>query len=129
KATAEKMIELLSDVVVEEGGTGRKFQLDDYSVIGKTGTAQMPDPNGGGYLTGKGNNIFSFLGMAPKEDPQLMVHVSIQKPKLTTTEAGSDPVAYVFKNVMENSLRYLDIEPDKEADTFTVDSTQFPDVI
>lgn len=129
KATAEKMIELLSDVVAEEGGTGRKFQMEDYSVIGKTGTAQMPNPNGGGYLTGKGNNIFSFLGMAPKEDPQLMVHVSIQQPKLSATEEGSDPVSYVFKNVMENSLRYLDIEPDKEADTFTVDSIQFPNVI
>src|SRR5690625_2555458 len=63
KETADQMIELLSDVVSEEGGTGRKFQLDDYSVIGKTGTAQIPNPNGGGYLTGRENYIFSFLGM------------------------------------------------------------------
>lgn len=129
KATAEKMIELLSDVVTEEGGTGRKFQLDDYSAIGKTGTAQIPNPDGGGYLTGDGNNIYSFLGMAPKEDPQLMVHVSIQKPQLKVTEVGSDAVSYVFKNIMENSLRYLDIEPDKEVDEFVVNAAQFPNII
>jgi len=129
KETADQMIELLSDVVSEEGGTGRKFQLDDYSVIGKTGTAQIPNPNGGGYLTGRENYIFSFLGMAPKEDPQLIVHVSIQQPKLKVTESGSDPVSYVFKNIMENSLRYLDIEPDKENENITIEPTPFPDVI
>src|SRR5699024_6136091 len=61
KSTAEQVIELLSDVVNEDGGTGDKFQLDDYSVIGKTGTAQIPNPDGGGYLTGRENYIFSFL--------------------------------------------------------------------
>lgn len=129
KETAEKMIELLSDVVSEEGGTGRKFELDDYSVIGKTGTAQMPNPNGGGYLTGRENNIFSFLGMAPKEDPQIMVHVSVQQPKLKETEVGSDPVSYIFKNVMENSLRYLEIEPDKEAEEVELERTKFPNIL
>lgn len=128
KETADQMIELLSDVVTKKGGTGHRYQLDDYSVIGKTGTAQMPNPNGGGYLVGRENNIFSFLGMAPKEDPQLIVHVSVQQPKLKETETGQDPVSYIFKNVMENSLRYLDIEPDKESDDFTIQSVQFPEV-
>ena len=46
------MIELLESVVYGKHGTGKKYQMDDYSVIGKTGTAQIPNPNGSGYLTG-----------------------------------------------------------------------------
>src|SRR5699024_7629699 len=115
--------------ITGDGGTGAKFELEDYSAMGKTGTAQMPNPKGGGYLSGKENHIFSFLGMAPSEDPQLMIHVSVQQPKLKATEVGSDPVSYIFKNVMENSLRYLEIEPDKEEEEFVVESTLFPDIV
>lgn len=128
KETAEKMIELLHDVIVGKGGTGAKFGLEEYSVIGKTGTAQIPNSNGGGYMTGRENYIFSFLGMAPKEDPQIMIHVSVKRPKLKPTDTGSDPVAYIFRNVMENSLRYLEIEPDKETDVSAVDSITFPNI-
>lgn len=128
KETAEQMIELLHDVIVGEGGTGRKFQLDEYSVIGKTGTAQIPNSEGAGYMIGRENYIFSFLGMAPKEDPQLMIHVSIKRPTLKPTETGSDPVSFIFKNMMENSLRYLDIEPDKEGATSPIDTVLFPNI-
>src|SRR5690625_7203128 len=70
--TANKMIELLDSVVNSKDGTGRRFKLNDYSAIGKTGTAQIPDPEGGGYLTGDNNYIYSFIGMAPKDNPELM---------------------------------------------------------
>lgn len=129
KETATKMIELLHDVVTEEDGTGKKYQLDSYSVIGKTGTAQIPNPNGSGYLTGRENNIFSFLGMAPKEDPTIIMHVSVKQPSLKPTETGSDPVAFIFKHVVENSLHYLNIEPDKEAEQEKVEMIELPNVI
>jgi penicillin-binding protein 2B len=126
--TAEQMIDLLDSVVNSKDGTGKKYQLEDYSVIGKTGTAQMPDPNGG-YLTGEENYIFSFLGMAPKDDPKLMMHVSVTKPKFTAPETGSDPVAFIFKNVIENGLHYLNIEPDMEKDIQDTELFTFPKVI
>lgn len=128
KETAEQMIDLLHDVIVGKGGTGAKFALKEYSVIGKTGTAQIPNTNGGGYMTGRENYIFSFLGIAPKEDPQIMIHVSIKRPKLKATESGSDPVSYIFRNVMENSLRYLEIEPDKESGASIMDAVKFPNI-
>lgn len=128
KETAEQMIELLHDVVTEDDGTGKKYQLDAYSVIGKTGTAQIPNPNGSGYLTGRGNNIFSFLGMAPKEDPTIIMHVSVKQPSLKMTETGSDPVAFIFKHVVENALHYLNIEPDKESTQEKVELIEFPPV-
>ncbi len=113
KATAEQVLELLKSVVNGEDGTGKKYKLDDYTVGGKTGTAQIPNPEGG-YLSGKENHVFSFLGMAPIDDPELMMYVSVKQPKLEPTESGSTPVSFIFKNVMENGLHYLNINPDKE---------------
>src|SRR5699024_330976 len=113
KEAANQVLDLLGTVVNSKDGSGKPYRLDAYSVAGKTGTAQMPDPNGG-YLSGRENNIFSFLGMAPQDDPQLMMYVSVTQPTLAEDEVGSDPVSFIFKNVMENSLHYLNIEPDKE---------------
>lgn len=114
-STADQVIELLDSVVNSENGTGKVYKLDDYSVIGKTGTAEIPNPTREtAYLKGRGNNIFSFLGMAPKDDPELMMYVTVNQPKLPDDEIGSAPVSYIFKNVMENSLRYLNISPDKD---------------
>src|SRR5699024_11669484 len=113
KETSDQVMDLLGTVVSSENGTGKDYKLDDYSVAGKTGTAQITED--GKYLTGHGNYTYSFLGMAPREDPQLMMYVSVKQPDLEATENGSAPVSFIFKNVMENSLHYLNIEPDKEA--------------
>lgn len=126
--TANQMIELLDSVVNEDGGTGKPYRLDDYSVIGKTGTAQIPDPEGPGYLSGSENNMYSFLGMAPKDDPEILMHVSVTQPKLKKGESGSQAVSFIFNNVMENGLHYLNIEPDKERVIDPIKSKAFPSV-
>lgn len=114
--TSDQVLDLLESVVTDKNGTGKMYALDNYSVAGKTGTSQIPNPDGG-YLQGFGNNIYSFLGMAPHDDPQLIMYVAVKQPDLEKEdgyEQGSTPVSFIFKNVMENSLRYLNIEPDKE---------------
>ncbi|MFD1849149.1 penicillin-binding protein [Oceanobacillus bengalensis] len=116
EATATEVLELLDLVVNSEKGSGKKYQLDDYIVGGKTGTAEIPNPDGGGYLKGRENYVFSFIGMAPIDDPKLVMYVSVKQPELENSEVGSDPVSFIFKNVMENSLHYLNIDPDKEED-------------
>ncbi|KZO01581.1 penicillin-binding protein [Bacillus badius] len=109
KATAEQTREVLKTVTTAEHGTGRIYQIQGYEVAGKTGTAQMPNPDGG-YLHGANNYIFSFLGMAPAKDPQLIVYAAVAQPKLEG-ESGSVPVSKIFNPVMRNSLQYLNIEP------------------
>ncbi|MGM0844502.1 MAG: penicillin-binding protein [Bacillota bacterium] len=111
--TAKKVREYLATTVTSDDGTGRRFAIDGYDVSGKSGTAQIPDYNNGGYQEGKANHLFSFLGMAPAEDPQLIVYVAIKKPQLKTSEVGSDPVSEVFNPVMLNSLKYLNIKPEE----------------
>lgn len=124
--TVKQMIELMDGVVNGDKGTGRAYQLESYTAIGKTGTAQIPDPESGGYLTGRENNNYTFLGMAPKDDPELIMHISVKQPKLKDADAGTDPVSYIFKNVMENGLHYLKIEPDKNKDKHNVKLMKIP---
>ncbi len=113
KETAKKVREVLATTVTSEVGTGRNFALDGYSMGGKTGTAELPSERGG-YLSGRGNYLYSFIGMAPIEDPQLITYVFVQQPKLKYGEIGSHPVAKVFNPVMESSLKYMNIVPSGE---------------
>lgn len=112
--TAKEVLDILETVVSnKETGTGNRYQIDGYSVAGKTGTASIPDPNGG-YLDGQEDYIFSFLGMAPKDDPKLIVYVAVQQPKIDHYSMGSIPVSMVFNPVMKNSLHYLNIQPSQQ---------------
>ncbi|UOQ85484.1 penicillin-binding protein [Gracilibacillus salinarum] len=114
--TAQQTLDVLETVITSEKGTGHNiYNLSDYTVAGKTGTANFVDSETGKYKTGRDGYIFSFLGMAPADDPELIMYVSVKEPKLKDTESGSAPVSFVFKNVMENSLKYLNIAPDKKA--------------
>ncbi len=115
-ATAKQVREILASTVTSDIGTARRFALDGYEVAGKTGTAEIARENGGGYYSGKNNYLYSFLGMAPVDDPQLIMYVAVKKPKLAETEGGSEPTAAIFKTVMENSLKYFNINPEEVAE-------------
>lgn len=110
--TAKQVREVLASTVTSDVGTGRKFALSGYSVGGKTGTAEIPKSNGPGYLSGDGNYLYSFLGMAPIDDPQLLTYVIVQQPQLELGQYGSDPVAELFTSIMESSLKYMNILPE-----------------
>ncbi|KZZ82949.1 penicillin-binding protein [Bacillus sp. SJS] len=112
EATAAQVRDLMGKVVTSKNGTGKPFAIEGYDVAGKTGTAQIPGDNGR-YMSGKENFIFSFMGMAPKDDPELLVYVAVQQPELEPTEIGSMPVSSIFKTVMQNSLQYLQIQPEE----------------
>jgi penicillin-binding protein 2B len=122
--TAAQVRDYLETVISGEDGSGKKYAIEGYGVAGKTGTAQIP--GNGGYLRGSSNYIFSFLGMAPKDDPELIMYVAVQQPKVTSYEQGSTPVSMIFKPVMKNSLQYLQIEP---SDTKPVETVITPNVI
>ncbi|MEH6944829.1 penicillin-binding protein [Bacillus sp. JJ722] len=108
--TAKTVLGYLETVVSDEKGTGQKYAIDGYKVAGKTGTAQIPGPNGR-YLTGRNNYLFSFLGAAPADDPQLIMYVAMLQPELPYDKTGTDALAEIFNPVMSNSLRYLNIKP------------------
>ncbi|PFL24467.1 dihydropteridine reductase [Bacillus cereus] len=111
KETSENVRGLMERVITSSKGTGTMYKIDGYSIGGKTGTAQIPNPENGRYMEGKENYIFSFLGIAPVDDPQLVVYLAIKQPKLKGNEYGAQPLAEIFKPVMKNSLEYLKVKP------------------
>lgn len=109
--TSKEVLDILETVVSGEKGTGKAYQIEGYEVAGKTGTAQMYSE--GKILSGNDDHIYSFLGMAPKDDPKLIVYVAVQQPKLEGKSA-TVPVSMIFNTVMKNSLQYMQIEPTEE---------------
>ncbi len=84
-------------------GTGGNAAIPGYRIAGKTGTAQAPGPGGYSGYTG------SFIGMAPADDPKIVVAVVIQRP--TNGYYGGTVAAPVFKDVMSFALQDLGIPP------------------
>lgn len=112
--TAKKTRNELKEVVSGEHGTGKLYAIPGYSVAGKTGTSQIADPKTGKYMMGSNNYIFSFMGMAPADDPELIMYVTMQQPQLEGSETGGAAVSEVFNPVMKNSLQYMNIKPAEE---------------
>ena len=46
--------------------------IPGYDIIGKTGTAQIGTNNG--YLKGWNDYIYSFSGMYPKNNPEIIIY-------------------------------------------------------
>jgi penicillin-binding protein 2B len=117
EATAMEVREILETVVSQEEGTGQMYAVEGFNVAGKTGTAQIPEEDGSGYQSGHGKNIYSFIGMAPADDPEVIVYVAVDRPELELNEYGNQPVSLIFRQVMEQSLQYLNIPAETPADS------------
>lgn len=97
-ADTARSTRLMLENVVGEHGTAVKATVPGYRVAGKTGTAEAPDPSCGCYR----GYTASFIGMAPADDPQLVVAVILQRPQ--EGHYGGQVAAPVFQQVMTNAL-------------------------
>ncbi|MBT5020718.1 MAG: penicillin-binding protein 2, partial [Planctomicrobium sp.] len=88
---------------VVERGTGKKAQLENYSVFGKTGTAQKVNPNGGYYSN---KNVCSFICGAPAEKPRILVLVCVDEPR-GSSQFGGTVAAPVASKILEKCLKTL----------------------
>jgi cell division protein FtsI (penicillin-binding protein 3) len=95
------------NMVTGEGGTAPKAQTIGYSVGGKTGTAHIQE--GKGYANKKYRGF--FVGMAPIENPRIVVAVMIEEPK-NGKYFGGDVAAPVFSETVQQTLRILGVQPD-----------------
>ena len=103
--------ETLRSVMTE--GTGRKCQSDWYQLFGKSGTAQLPRAEGGGYHEDR--YVSSFIAGAPLHSPRLVVICVIEDPDKTIGPYYGGLVAGpVVRDVMDHALAYLGTPPDIE---------------
>ena len=114
-ATVQKMIQLMDDCVNGAGNTGSGYKIESGELIGKTGTAQIANEHGGGYLNGKEDIISSFSGIYPKNDPQYIIYASVKRP----TNGSQKPVSNAVKELVTNLSKYYGTE-DKEKEEYKV---------
>jgi cell division protein FtsI/penicillin-binding protein 2 len=103
--TANEVGAMLRDVVVN--GEGKMAGVPGYLVVGKTGTAQVASSNSRGYA--QGEEIGSFAGFAPLNDPQYSLLVRIDNPRTVTWAESS--AAPTFGEMMKFLLDYGNIPP------------------
>lgn len=107
--TARTMRELCHAVVTDEHGTGWRANIAEYRVGGKTGTAQMANPDGGGYYDDKYTAVFA--GFAPLADPRVVAVLVVQEPEIGK-HYGSIACAPAFRNVVRETLILMHCPPD-----------------
>jgi len=102
-AAVRKMLQLAAG----PGGTGQKAQTVGYSVGGKSGTAHKQV--GKGYASNKYRAWFT--GMAPIDNPRIIVAVMIDEPSAGQYYGGA-VAAPVFSAVVQQTLRMMAVQPD-----------------
>ena len=105
--TARRVTDLLVSVT-DEDGTAYNGRVDGFSVAAKTGTAQKPDLEKGGYK--KGAYLASFIGFLPADNPRLAIYVAIDEPQ--SSMYGGVVSAPVFSDIASETLSYLGLFPD-----------------
>jgi len=107
EATADRTLNVLRRVVAD--GTGRKAQSERYRFFGKTGTAQLPNRESGGYYASR--YMSSFVGGGPVDEPRLVAGCFVRDPDPAVEHYGGLVSAPVVKKVLEESLQYLGVPP------------------
>ena len=106
--TARQVRQMLQ-LAAGPGGTAPRAQAIGYSVGGKTGTARKQE--GSTYSTNKYRAW--FVGLAPVSSPRIVVAVMVDEPSKGVFYGG-DVAAPVFSQVVQQTLRTLNVAPDIE---------------
>lgn len=103
--TVNKIKDLMYGVVNGDSSetTGSAYRMDGYDLIGKTGTAQIANPKTGKYYTGSHDYITSFAGMYPKDNPEVIIYVAMQRSK------NSKVLPETVKTIVKDTAKYLGI--------------------
>jgi len=109
KAKTARLVLKMLEQVVGPGGTAKKAAIKGYRVAGKTGTVKKS--TAGGYLDDTYRAVFA--GIAPASNPRLVMAVMIDEPDKDIGYYGGTVAAPVFREVMTQALRLLNVSPDK----------------
>lgn len=98
---------VLRDAVLE--GTGRPARSDRYEIFGKSGTAQLPRPEGGGYFEDR--YVSSFVAGAPCDDPRIVVLGVVDDPDRAHGHFGGVVAGPIVRDIIDQTLEYLGVAP------------------
>lgn len=100
-STANKMKDLMYITVqgTDAGTTGYPYKIEGFDVIGKTGTSEIYNAQTGGYLTGDNAYIFSYAGMYPYENPQIIIYAAMKLPTWGKSRGLYKAVTDIMKSI------------------------------
>ena len=108
---AHTLAHMMVGVVNDPGAEGFKAKIPGYSaeIAGKTGTASVALPNGGGYGP---DVVASFVGFMPVQNPQFTMMVILNEPQERHTgRFGSLLAAPIWKQMAEMMINDWRIAP------------------
>jgi len=105
KQTTSQLTSMLVSVV--DNGFNKVAKIPGYYLAGKTGTAQVPLTTGKGYDADK--TIQSFIGFGPAYNPQFLILVKLDNPKVSKSSLSAVPIA---KELEQYLINYWQIPPD-----------------
>lgn len=105
---AAEMAQMMADIT-EMGNS--KAAVPGYRVAGKSGTAQIPDLQNGGYI--RDATIVTFVGFAPADAPRFVILVKMDRPDPNINQWASHTAAPVFSRIAARLLDYLNVPPDE----------------
>ena len=119
KETSEKVLSMMESVVSE--GTGKNAKVAGYRIGGKTGTSE-DGVNTNKYVT-------SFCGVAPIDNPQAVVLVTLYNPTGEGGHQGGGVAAPVGGQIFSEILPYLEVNQGNTDEVEIVEQVTTPDVI
>lgn len=93
--TIKKIKELMRNVIASPTGTGNKYNVEGYDIIGKTGTAQIFE--NGAYS--RDGYILSVALMYPYDDPEIIIYAAVKKPPENSTTILSGAINELMQNI------------------------------
>ena len=117
--TCNEVLDMLKSVVSD--GTGYLGAVKGYSIAGKTGTSE-PD-----YTSSEPIYVASFVGIAPSDNPELVVLVALYGPEGSNGHQGGTIAAPVVSQILSEVLPYLGI-PSDDLTADTSSNITLPDV-
>ena len=119
------MKEELYGVVNGEWATGgKRYSIENYSVSGKTGTAEVVDPKTGTYYKSPYKVLHSFIGYAPSENPEVILYVGMKLPSKKLAESSANGASEIFKPIMQNILNVKKTSSDENLQNYMMDNFQ-----
>ncbi len=113
-ADVARTFRLRALVEVVNEGTGKRARLERWQVFGKTGTAQVARPNGGGYIPRA--FVGSFVCGAPADCPRVAVLVTLFRPSGGKYYGGT-VAAPAAAAIVADVLEYMHVPPDADGTT------------
>ena len=107
KEAANHVLQLMVDTVEKPYGTAVSFRNPYVKVAAKTGTAQIADSNGSGYLTGANDYYHSVVTFFPADNPKYMLYMAMKRPQQDHGLIGSQILGKLFNDYIE----YIMVKP------------------